>query len=127
VLAFQAATALIVGGALFFVPEQSALLWHWALTPLTARAVGAWFVGLGVTGGQTLWENDGSRVTGSLLAYAAFGGLQLVALARYAGDVDWSKLTAWLYLLSMVSVLLLGVYAWRSATRPRSATRLHSA
>ena len=38
---------LVAGVAMLVAPESAADLWSWPLTPLTARAVGAWLVGLG--------------------------------------------------------------------------------
>ena len=48
VLAAQAAVLLTVGVALLVAPERAASLWLWPLTPLTARAIGAWLLGTGI-------------------------------------------------------------------------------
>ncbi len=86
----QAAIMLVWGTAHFLVPQTTAALWPWALTPLTGQAVGAWLIGVGLTAAHMCWENDFARVYAAMAGYAVFGALQLLALARYAGrTVDW--------------------------------------
>jgi len=114
-LGFQAALLLLFGAALFLAPQAAAPLWPWMLTPLTGRAVGAWLLGLGVAAAQMGWENDWLRGRVAMAAYALLGGLELLALARYAGALDWSEPRAWVYLLFLLSVLAVGGYGWRAA------------
>jgi hypothetical protein len=101
-----AVVSLVIGLALFLAPQATAPAWPWALTPLTARAVGAWFCAMGVTAAVILWEDDLERVSGPLLALCTFASLQLVALLRYLGSVDWAKPGAWLYVLWLLAILL---------------------
>lgn len=115
-LGVLACIMLPVGVALYFSPAGVIPVWPWTLTPLTAGAIGAWTIGIGVTTAQTIWENDWRRINGSIIALALLGVLQFVALARYAGQMDWSRPGAWLYLIFLMSVLLVGgvgVYLWR--------------
>ena len=46
------------------------------------------------------------------------GLLQLLALARYAGTVGWSRPGTYLYLLLMMAVLMGGAYSTYAAWRP---------
>jgi hypothetical protein len=115
-----AAAMLLVGGALFVAPLATAPLWPWRLTALTGRAVGAWLLGLGVATAHMSWEADWCRVPPASAGLAAFGALELVALARYPGTLDWAGARAWVYLgylLSMLAIGLYGLYAAR-AVRP---------
>src|SRR4051812_1639194 len=48
-LAAQGVVMLGVGIALFLAPSDAKDLWAWMLTPLTARAVGAFVTGFGIT------------------------------------------------------------------------------
>jgi len=41
----------------------------------------------------------------------AFAVLELIALARYAGTVNWAAPTAWIYLAFLLSVLPVGLAA----------------
>ena len=52
---------LPVGAMLFLAPQLTAPVWPWMLTPLTARAVGAWLVGLGTVAALGIRENDFDR------------------------------------------------------------------
>jgi hypothetical protein len=126
VLGVQAAVLLPVGVALFVAPSRSTW-WPWMLTPLTSQAVGAWLIGVGVGLVHAIIEGDLERIGPGLTAFALLGALQLVALARYAGDVEWGRAGAWVYLASVASVLvvggmgLLGVAAANRRTGIRSA------
>lgn len=117
VMGVQAVILLIVGIALYVAPAAMIPLWVWTLTPLTAGAVGAWCIGLAITTGQSVWENDWQRIGGGIIAYALFGLLQLIAVAHYAGQMDWTRASAWLYVVFIASVLVVGgvgTWKWRS-------------
>ena len=122
VLGLHAAILLVFGGGLFLMPQVTASLWPWMLTPLTGRAVGAWLLALGFAAAHLNWENDWERSRVAMVGYAALGGLELVALARYAGALDWSGAGAWVYLLFLLSVLAVGLYGSRADQRVRERT-----
>ena len=61
---------------------------------------------MGATAGIIAWENDLSRVAASLAGFGAFSILQFIGLFRYRGSVDWTKPSAFLYGLMLLSVLL---------------------
>jgi hypothetical protein len=44
--------------------------------------------------------------------YIAFGALQLVALARFPGDMHWDAIAAWVYVAFIASVLPVGLFGW---------------
>jgi hypothetical protein len=118
VLGVQAAIMLLWGTALFLLPQTTAALWPWALTPLTGQAVGAWLIGIGLTAAQMCWENDFGRVYAGMAGLAVLGALQLLALARYGGGtLSWSGAGGWIYLLFVLSVLSVGLYGWLGARR----------
>jgi hypothetical protein len=125
-LGSQGAVMLVMGAALFLYPKQAASFWPWPLTALNARAVGAWLLGMGVAAAAVLLENDRRRVRGPLLCYGVLGALHLLALGRYANArladsgspvVDWSDISAWLYLTFVCSVLVVGTLGWISSLR----------
>jgi hypothetical protein len=116
----QAVVMLALGGALFVAPESADSLWPWALTPLTAEAIGAFLVGFGVAAAGALWEDDLDRLWGPALAYTTLGALELVALAIHSDDVTASGLGTALYVALWVSVIAAGAYgliARRAASR----------
>lgn len=116
-LLVQAIVWLPLGTALLIVPQATSSLWPWALTPLTARAIGAWLVSLGVAAVHATRENDWRRVSSAALSYAMFGMLQLIALVRYPGEMQWNSLAAWMYMLFVLAILLFGVYGVQQALR----------
>ena len=130
-LGINAVISFFVGLALFFAPQAMAAVWPWPLTPLTARTIGAGFFSLAVASSQFIIENDWKRGRIGTVSYLLIGSLQLVALVRYPGTVDWSRPGAWLYVLFMVSVLCGGIYstitAWglfKRRTNPAPANPL---
>jgi hypothetical protein len=92
---------------------------------LTARAVGAWLLGLGVAAGHVVRENDLERVRPALVAVLVFTVLQSVALVRYPGDVDWGRSQAWLYVFFLGSLALAGGVGLGALQRARRLTATH--
>src|SRR6059036_711182 len=108
----QGAGMLAVGVGLFLAPDVVKQIWPWFLTPLTARAIGAWLIGIGFAAFHASRENDFLRIRPLAGGYIAFSVLQFIAVARYAGDVKWSAPAAWVYLAFLGSILPVGLYAW---------------
>jgi hypothetical protein len=117
VLLVHAVVMIPLGLALLLVPQATVGLWPWALTPLTGRAIGAWSLALGVAAAHATWENDWARVHVATMSYTVFGVFELIGLARYPGNVDWSKPQASVYVLFLVSVLVVGIYGWLRSSR----------
>lgn len=119
-LALNAAVMVTLGVALLLTPLAAVGLWPWALTALSGRAVGAWLVGLGISAGQAVWENDLQRTRVVLISSIVFAALQFVALARYPGEFAWSSPSGWVYLLFLADLLAVGVYGWWATQRLQS-------
>lgn len=91
VLLVVLAAALLAGGvALLLAPGWAADGWPWPLTDLTARAVGAWLVGLGWAAAHAFLIDDVDRVQPLGLTGVAFLVLETVALLRYGDALDWT-------------------------------------
>jgi hypothetical protein len=106
------AEAVVLAGlgiALLIAPLSTAGIWPWSLTSLTARAIGAWLLGIGVGAGWMAWEADFERVRIAFVAFSLAVLLQLVALARYGGEVDWSSVSGVVYLAVLLGVLALSL------------------
>jgi hypothetical protein len=87
------------------VPHRAiatAAIWPWALTPLTGRAIGVWLFALGVAALHVAREDDHQRVRPAAVAYVILSVLQLVALARFPEDVDWSGPAGWVYFMFLL-------------------------
>jgi len=110
-----AVAVTVLGAALVLVPSDAATWWPWSLTVLTARAVGAWLVIVGLTAGQAAWENDWARLRPLCITYVVLGALQLVAVARYPDEMDWSRPAAWLYVAFLGVLVAFGGAGWRAS------------
>lgn len=116
-LAIHAVIMIPLGLALLVAPDATIGIWPWKLTPLVGRAIGAWSLALGIAAAHATWENDWARVQVATMSYIIFGVFELIALARYTGSVDWDRYTAWIYVLFLASVLVVGVYGWHRSSR----------
>jgi len=113
IMAVQEAVVLVIGVALWVAPARAGALWPWALTPLTAQAVGAWLLALAAGLAVTMWERDWLRVRVAVVTYAAMPLFQLIALTRFSGTLDWGGAGAWLYVVFLLSILFLGAFGIR--------------
>ena len=70
-----------------------------------------------MAGAGVLIDNDRWNAAGAAQSYAFLGILQLLAVFRFAGDVDWSHALAWPYVAFWAFVALSGIWgaliAWR--------------
>ena len=129
VLGVEGGVMLLLGVLLFFAKEifpatfvdanniQLLPFWSWTLTPLTARAVGAWLLGLGLTSISASFERDFARVRIMHLSALLFCILQFMALARYGVDMTWD-VRAWGYVLFLISILGANLYGIWAGQKP---------
>jgi hypothetical protein len=126
-LVVLAVVLLGLGVALLLVPVEAARLWPWPLTELTARAVGAWLVGLGWAAGHARVIDDLPSIRPLGLTGAAFVVLQSVSLLRHGDALDWSGVAAWGYVaglaaIGVVSAWILAVSGVRATAGTASAS-----
>lgn len=104
------AVVLLGAGALMFVaPSTAAELWPWQLSDLTSRALGSFVFGFGVLAAwaaQSVNDVRLLRVPG--FAYAVLGFTELIAVARYSGEIDFDA-AGLIYLAFLVSALIGGL------------------
>jgi hypothetical protein len=96
-----AAVLVASGLALLVAPQWAADGWAWPLTPLTARAVGAWLVGLGWAAGHARLVDDTDDVRPLGLTGTTFVVLQTVALLRYGDALAWGTWQATAYVVGL--------------------------
>ena len=108
-LVVQAAVMLAVGAALLVAPGSTADLWPWQLTPLTARATGAWALAIGVAGSLGAREGDWRRLRAPFAAYVTLSVLAAAAVLRYPDVPDWGHAGSWVLVAVLASMLALGV------------------
>lgn len=109
-LAGLAVSLVTAGAAMLLVPEQALDVWSWPLTLLTARAVGAWLVGLGWAAGHAALINDVADARPLGLTGAAFVVLQVIALLRYGDAVIWSGWQATAYIVGLAWIAVVSVW-----------------
>jgi hypothetical protein len=119
-LGTQAVVLLGVGIALFLAPQIASVVWPWKLTALTARAVAAWLIGLGIGAGQAVYENDFARLRVAMTSYTFLGLLELLAVARYLTSIDWTAIQSWLYVTFLATILVVGIRGWYASVSERS-------
>jgi hypothetical protein len=104
VIAATAAAAVVAGAYLFLLPTEAAGGWPWALTPLTARVLGAILL-LGTAGLGVLADPRWSSARIMLQIQVVMMSLILVAAIRARDDFDGSKPLGWLLLAGFVAAL----------------------
>ena len=98
------------GVALLVDPTWASAAWSWPLTPLTARAVGAWLVGLGWAAAHAFLIDDEDSVWPLGLTGATFVLLQSVALVRHGDDLDWLGWQVLAYVAGLMWIGLVSVW-----------------
>lgn len=116
---------LVLGVALLLLPLQAATLWPWPLTELTARAVGAWLVGLGWAAGQAQVSGDARAIRTVGLTAVVFVLLQAVALLRYGQDLTWTSPSAIGYVMVLAAIGVASAWALISSRAPRGPRSTH--
>ena len=109
-----------LGVALLVAPGWADAAWPWPLTPLTARAVGAWCVGLGVAAGHARLVDDAGSLGPVGVTGVLFGVFQTVALLRFGSELDWASAAAAGYVVVLTAVTAVG--AWLLLASRRAPT-----
>ena len=107
-----------LGAALLVSPEWADAAWPWPLTPLTARAVGAWCVGLGVAAGHARLVDDAASLGPVGVTGVLFGALQTLALLRHGSALDWSSAAAIGYVVVLAAITAVGAWLLVASGRP---------
>ena len=82
--------------------------------PLTARAIGAWLLPIGLAGMWVVFENDLGRSRILSTTMSSTPSSSSAPLARFREEVDWSHSSAWA-LAAMVALILVTGIAGRVA------------
>jgi len=126
-LALLGGALAVLGAALVVAPVDAAALWPWPLTPLTGRAIGTFVLAQGVLALVVCRERDWGRVRPAMLQQLVVGVLQLGALVRFSGTLDWGRAGTWIYLGAVLAVLGVGGYGvtrrWDRAARASRSPR----
>jgi len=95
--------ALATGAFLFFFPGRAVSIWPWAVTPLTARVLGAIFC-LGLAGLGAPFDRRWSSARILFQVAGLMLSLILVAAVRLHGEFDTSRPLTGIFLVGFASV-----------------------
>jgi hypothetical protein len=84
----------------------------WGFTPLTARALCAWLLAVGLLQISMAAEQDWLRVRLATTMMLVLPIAMVVQLARFAGQVDWGNVPLWVLLVDLVVVAAVCGYLW---------------
>jgi hypothetical protein len=115
-LAAQGVVFLGAGLALYLVPASEAVLWPWALTPLTGRAVASWLLAFGLAAVLAIRVGDLRPLRVIAAAYAVLVVLELVVVLRFADTLRWGAPATWVFL----GVALVMLVTAAAGLRPRA-------
>jgi hypothetical protein len=115
ILVVQAVTIFVVG-ILLFVAPASASWWPWELTPLAARAMASWMLGLAVVIGTAILENDWRRINVATPAYALVAILLSIAMLRYSDELQGGASTI-CYALAVAVAAFTGIVGTAMGSR----------
>jgi hypothetical protein len=121
------AIMLLSSAILLIFPQFMIPIWPWTLSPLTARVMAAMFalpglVGLGVAiDGR--WSSASIIFQAQAIAILFF----LLAIVLDRDELQWNQLRSWIFLASLLMVvLLIGLAAWEANARlnePQASAR----
>ncbi len=104
------AITLVISLLLFLQPQLMIAVWPWALTPLTARVMGAMFALPGLVGLGIASDRRWSAARVILQAQAFSIGLILIAAMISGSDFNPASAATWLF-IGGLSGLLIGIIA----------------
>jgi membrane protein CcdC involved in cytochrome C biogenesis len=114
-LLFEGVAMLVAGAVLLFSAGLADDLWPWALSPLTSRALGSFFFGVGLTALIAVRDDDPVSFRGAALAYTVLGLLELLALVLHTPDLEGDHFDTAIYVVSWSLVILTGAYGLSAA------------
>jgi hypothetical protein len=111
------AVALIGAGIVIYADGGPASIWPWELTPLAAKAVGTWLIGIGLTAGVVAAIDDRADMPGNAVSQLVLGAATLLALARFGGDAELASIQGIAFLALALAILGCGIHGTLAALR----------
>ena len=112
-LVVEAAVLGTVGAFLLLNPVSMATLWPWALKPLGARIMAAWFLGWAVWAGTLARARDWDEIRIGVWLNVLFGVALLLSVLVFLPMYDFSLIATQIYLGSIIVLTLaLALAAW---------------
>ncbi|MFO1198968.1 MAG: hypothetical protein U1E86_18555 [Burkholderiaceae bacterium] len=111
-----AAAMTLYGAILFLAPALAGDVWPWPLTPLTARMIGAWWIGVAVALAAAARSEDFGQVRVAAPAFVLYAVLQLAQLGLARETLGPAPVLPAVVLL--VALLVVGAWAAGAARGP---------
>lgn len=117
----ETAIFLTFGLLLLLNPEFADLRWPWALNPLDARIMAAWFLGWSVWAGTMAFATDWDEIRLPAQLNMLFGIAVIATIVVFFGQFDFTRPTTNVYIGgAIVLTLAMAFFYWRQerATPP---------
>jgi hypothetical protein len=109
---------LMVLALLFYCfPNLLMAITPWKCTPLTARTLCSWLMGVGLLQAWMAWEGDWQRVKIATTTLILLPFALLFQLLRFQSEVQWNNIPLWLLLIDFLVVAILCISLWRKFER----------
>jgi hypothetical protein len=102
----------VIGFGLFFLPNQTAALWPWSLTPLTSRVIGGWWLSSAALQFMLMKQKTLHTTRVGLFANVLVTSLLLIGALIHRDAFDGPQISIWLYLLSNLFLGGFSAYIW---------------
>lgn len=110
-------SSLFVGFGMFTFPQSVIPLWGWTLTPLTARALSAWFLSFAVVDWFMVRDDDWRKLRIMALEYIVSVVFVSVALMLYSNEIRWGSAGAVGFVAYLALMLVIGVTGYRQGEK----------
>ena len=101
--------------AVYVTPEILIDIAPWEFTPLTARTLSGWLIGLGLLQFWMSLEADWGRAKLATAMLMVLPFSLLVQLLRYGSQVDWSNVALWVLAIDVAAMGVLSAYLWATS------------
>jgi hypothetical protein len=109
-LALHALVLLVVGALLFADTDLASSIWPWALSSVTAKAIGTWLMGIGTVAAYVTARDDRADMPAPSLSYLVLPALLLLGIARYPEDLEQGSASFAAYVAFVASAAAIGAY-----------------
>ena len=111
-----------IASIIFAVPSLLTDNAPWTITPLAARALCGWLIGVGLLQVWMALEGDWSRMKLSTSMLMVLPIAMLFQLFRFSSDVDWGHPTLWVLLADVVAIAAVCGYLWSRSFATQART-----
>ena len=97
---------------IFIVPSFLIQVGPWSITPLTARTLCGWLIGIGLMQAWMAWEQDWGQVKLGTTMLMILPFALFFQLVRFGAEVQWGNPALWVLLIDLSLTALICFYLW---------------